>query len=295
MSTVKYTEFNDIKLARRGKVRDVYDLGEALLFVASDRISAFDVIMEEAVPEKGKILSRISSFWFENTKHIIDNHLISTNIDEFPSICHKYKDDLDGRSMLVKKCTPLPVEFVVRGYIAGSGWKEYCQNQTICGIPIASGLKEFEKLPEPIFTPATKEDEGHDENINFERCSEILGSDTAIYLRDIAIKLYSYAEEYMSQRGIILADTKFEFGRLPDGSLILIDEALTPDSSRFWLKENYQPGKAQTNFDKQILRDYLETCDWNKQAPAPKLPDSIINGTLDKYKQAYFLITGKEF
>lgn len=285
------TEFEDLKLVRRGKVRDVYDLGDSLLFVASDRISAFDVIMNEAIPDKGKILSEISVYWFEHTKHIIANHLITYKVEEFPEVCQKYSSVLEGRSMIVRKCKPLPVECIVRGYVAGSGWKEYRRNSTICGLPIPSGLEEFAELPEPIFTPSTKADEGHDENISFDKAVELLGSEIAKKVKNASLELYKFAKQLLSERGIILADTKFEFGTTEQGELILIDEALTPDSSRFWLKENYAPGKPQMNFDKQILRDYLESLDWNKQAPAPPLPESVIAGTLEKYRYALERIT----
>lgn len=284
------TNFQDIPLIRRGKVRDVYDLGECLLFVATDRISAFDVIMNEPIPGKGIILNKISEFWFNNTKHIIDNHFISSNIEDYPDICKKYRQVLDGRSMIVKKCTPLPVECIVRGYIAGSGWKEYQKSQTICGIPLPSGLKEFEKLPEPIFTPSTKADAGHDENITPEKAKQILGEIVFDLIEKASIELYKFAANYLDQRGIILADTKFEFGTI-DGKIILIDEALTPDSSRFWLKANYAAGVPQTNFDKQILRDWLESTGWDKQPPPPELPPEIIRGTLEKYQMALEMIT----
>lgn len=284
------TNFQDIPLIRRGKVRDVYDLGEWLLFVATDRISAFDVIMNEPIPGKGIILNKISEFWFNNTKHIIDNHFISSNIEDYPDICKKYRQVLDGRSMIVKKCTPLPVECIVRGYIAGSGWKEYQKSQTICGIPLPSGLKEFEKLPEPIFTPSTKADAGHDENISPEKAKQILGEIVFDLIEKASIELYKFAANYLDQRGIILADTKFEFGTI-DGKIILIDEALTPDSSRFWLKANYAAGVPQTNFDKQILRDWLESTGWDKQPPPPELPPEIIRGTLEKYQMALEMIT----
>lgn len=283
------TNFEDIPLIRRGKVRDVYDLGECLLFVATDRISAFDVIMNEPIPGKGIILNKISEFWFKNTKHIIDNHFISANVDDYPDVCKKYRDILDGRSMIVKKCSPLPVECIVRGYIAGSGWKEYLKSQTICGIPLPAGLKEFEQLPEPIFTPSTKADAGHDENISPKMAKQILGDSVFSIIEQSSIDLYKFAANYLSERGIILADTKFEFGTI-DGKIILIDEALTPDSSRFWLKENYSPGISQTNFDKQILRDWLESTSWNKQPPPPPLPPEIISGTLEKYQMALEMI-----
>lgn len=286
MNAVYQTNFPDLSLTRRGKVRDVYDLGEQLLIVATDRISAFDVIMNEAVPGKGRILTQLSTFWFEKTQHIVPNHLLATTVDDFPASTHPYREWLEGRSMLTKKAQPLAIECVVRGYLAGSGWKEYTQSQTVCGIALPAGLVESSKLPEPIFTPATKAEEGHDENISFEQASDIVGQETAEAVRSLSIALYSFAAEYALSRGIILADTKFEFGHLPDGSLILIDEALTPDSSRYWLAEEYAPGKAQMNFDKQVLRDWLEAQPWNKQAPPPTLPQSIIEATLAKYREA---------
>ncbi len=283
------TNFQDIPLIRRGKVRDVYDLGECLLFVATDRISAFDVIMQEPIPGKGIILNKISEFWFRNTKHIIDNHFISSNVDDYPDVCKKYRQVLDDRSMIVKKCSPLPVECIVRGYIAGSGWKEYLKSQTICGIPLPAGLREFEQLPEPVFTPSTKAEAGHDENISPEIAKRILGDSVFSIIEQSSIDLYKFAANYLAGRGIILADTKFEFGII-DGKIILIDEALTPDSSRFWLKESYASGVPQTNFDKQILRDWLESTNWNKQPPPPPLPPEIISGTLEKYQMALEMI-----
>ncbi len=292
MKTVFETNFPDIKLLRKGKVREVYEVEDYILFVASDRISAFDVIMNEPVPGKGALLSSISKFWFEITTDIIPNHFISDNVNNYPEVCKKYADELEGRSMLVKKATPLPVEFVVRGYIAGSGWKEYQETGKITGIKLPEGLQKYDKLPEPIFTPATKADEGHDENINFDQCAEILGMETASKLRDISIALYNFGAEYLDSKGIILCDTKFEFGTLDDGTLILIDEALTPDSSRFWLKSEWAPGREVVNFDKQVLRDYLETLTWDKQPPAPKLPKEIIDKALSKYKLAYDMIVG---
>lgn len=275
-----------LNLFRKGKVRDVYEFDDSLLIVASDRISAFDVIMDEPIPNKGNLLTEISTFWFSKTSHIVPNHYLTSNVDEYPNECLQYKEILNGRSMLVKKCTPLPVEFVVRGYVAGSGWKEYQESETICGIKLPSGLLEYSKLPEPIFTPATKAEEGHDENIDFERASSILGSSVAEKLRNVSIELYKFGAQYLSERNLILADTKFEFGTLPNGDIILIDEALTPDSSRFWLKEYYAPGKVQINFDKQVLRDWLETTDWDKNPPAPPIPNNIIESILSKYKEA---------
>ena len=287
METVHSTKFENLNLKHRGKVRDIYDLGEYLLFVASDRISAFDVIMNEPVNGKGAILSGISKFWFGKTQDIIANHFVTDDVNEYPDECKPYASALEGRSMLVKKCKPLAVEFIVRGYVAGSGWKEYKKSETICGIPLPGGLQEFEQLPEPLFTPSTKADVGHDENINFEQAAEILGQETAEKLRDVALDLYKFGRDYMNEHGIILADTKFEFGELENGDIILIDEALTPDSSRFWLKETYAPGKPQVQFDKQVLRDYLETLDWDKNPPAPALPDKVINDIIASYKEAY--------
>ncbi len=291
MKTVYQTDFPDLKLVHRGKVRDIYDLGDFLMFVATDRISAFDVIMDTPINGKGAILSKISAFWFDKTKHIVKNHFITNEPDEYPEECRKYSEDLEERSMLVKKCKPLPIEAVVRGYIAGSGWKEYKANRTICGIKLPDGLREFEQLPEPVFTPATKEEEGHDENINFDKMAEIVGLETAQKVRNISLELYRFGREFLDKRGLILADTKFEFGFDENGELILIDEVMTPDSSRFWLKDKYAPGKSQYNFDKQALRDYLESIPWNKQYPPPSLPDDIVKITIDKYQEAYNRIT----
>ncbi|MES2766739.1 MAG: phosphoribosylaminoimidazolesuccinocarboxamide synthase [Bacteroidota bacterium] len=291
MDAVYSTNFETLELFRRGKVRDVYELENHLLMVATDRISAFDCIMPEPVPGKGKILTAISKFWFDKTTDIVENHLISTDVEHFPEECQPYAAELEGRSMLVKKTEPLPIECVVRGYLAGSGWKEYQQSRTVCGIPLPEGLQESSKLPEPIFTPATKAEEGHDENISFEKAVELCGHDVAAEAREYSLKLYKFAAEYAEARGVILADTKFEFGLLGNGELILIDEALTPDSSRYWLASEYAPGKAQMNFDKQVLRDYLETLDWNKQAPAPSLPQNVIEKTLEKYNEAFERLT----
>ncbi len=286
MSALYQTNLPSIPLFRRGKVRDVYDLGSTLLMVATDRISAFDVIMTEPIPGKGEILTSLSTFWLSKTRHIIDNHVISTRIEDCPTEVQQYRDQLEGRFMLVRKTQPLPIECVVRGYLAGSGWVEYQRNSQVCGVTLPAGLIESSKLPQPIFTPATKAEEGHDENISFEQAAAIVGQQTAEFVRDVAIRLYQFAADYALQRGIILADTKFEFGKLEDGSIILIDEALTPDSSRYWLADHYEAGKAQMNFDKQVLRDWLLTQDWNKQAPAPTLPADIIAQTLAKYQEA---------
>lgn len=285
------SDFPTLSLFRRGKVRDVYTLGNVLLMVASDRISAFDVVMDTPIAGKGKILTNLSLFWFEMTKSIIPNHLISSTVADYPAECLPYSDQLAGRSMLVRTTTPLPIECVVRGYLAGSGWKEYSASKTVCGIALPDGLVESSKLPEPIFTPATKAETGHDENISFAEAQQICGAEIAEKAREISIKLYTFASEYAAKRNIILADTKFEFGTLPNGELILIDEALTPDSSRYWLAEEYQPGKTQTNFDKQVLRDYLETLDWNKQPPPPPLPDEIVVKVKQKYQEALDRLT----
>lgn len=289
-TAIKSTDIPGIPLFRKGKVRDVYDLGNALLIVATDRISAFDVIMEDAIPGKGALLTELSLFWFEKTSHIIENHIISTKPEEYPDILAPYSELLEGRSMLVKKTKPLPIECVVRGYLAGSGWKEYQQSKAICGISLPSGLQQSEQLPESIFTPATKAEEGHDENISLEQAIALCG-DRAIEAREYSLKLYAFAHEYAQKRGIILADTKFEFGVDVNNNLILIDEALTPDSSRYWLAERYSLGNQQENFDKQVLRDYLETLDWNKQAPSPRLPQHIIDAIKEKYQQAISILT----
>lgn len=287
------TDFPDLKLAGRGKVRDIYDLGDSLLIVTTDRISAFDVIMNEAIPNKGYVLTQISAFWFRQMEDIIPNHIISTDVNDFPAPCQKYAAQLAGRSMLVKKAKPLPVECIVRGYISGSGWKDYKATGAICGIKLPEGLRESDKLEEPIFTPSTKAELGdHDENISFDRCVELVGRDIAEKLRDYTIAIYKRARDIADTKGIIIADTKFEYG-IYDGQLIIIDECMTPDSSRFWPKDSYKPGGAQPSFDKQFLRDYLETLDWGKTAPAPPLPQEIIQKTAEKYMEALVKLTGK--
>ncbi|MEE4255067.1 MAG: phosphoribosylaminoimidazolesuccinocarboxamide synthase [Desulfuromusa sp.] len=288
---ITQTDCPELNLVNRGKVRDIYDLGEHLLIVTSDRISAFDVIMEEGIPQKGYVLTQISKFWFEQMTDLIPNHLISTDINDFPAITHQYRDQLEGRSMLTKKAQPLPVECIVRGYISGSGWKEYQQFGSVSSIPLPAGLVQSDKLPETLFTPSTKAELGeHDENISFEQTVELCGKDVAEQVRDCSIQIYERARALADKKGIIIADTKFEFGLL-DGQLIWIDEALTPDSSRFWPKDQYQPGGAQPSFDKQFLRDYLETLDWGKQAPAPKLPEEIVHKTGEKYLEALKRLT----
>jgi len=284
------TDLPGIPLFRRGKVRDVYDLGDSLLIIATDRISAFDVIMQDPIPGKGKLLTELSLFWFRQTQHIVENHIISSDPNEYPESLSQYREMLMGRSMLVKKTSPLPIECVVRGYLAGSGWKEYQAKGEVCGVNLPIGLQESERLPHPIFTPATKAEEGHDENITLDQAIDLCGN-RAVEAKSISLELYSYAHEYAKDRGIILADTKFEFGVDQSGKLILIDEALTPDSSRYWLEESYALGSSQENFDKQVLRDYLETLDWNKQYPAPRLPKHIIESVKAKYQQALSILT----
>ena len=287
------TETNcpELKLINRGKVRDLYDLGEHLLIVTTDRISAFDVIMNEGIPQKGYVLTQISKFWFEQMADLIPNHLISTDVDDFPAITHQYRDQLEGRSMLTKKASPLPIECIVRGYISGSGWKEYQKQGSVCSIPLPAGLTQSDKLPQTLFTPSTKAELGeHDENISFAKAAELCGKELAQKVSDISINIYERAREFAATKGIIIADTKFEFGMHND-ELIWIDEALTPDSSRFWPKDQYQPGGAQPSFDKQFLRDYLETLDWGKVAPAPQLPEEIILKTGEKYMEALKRLT----
>jgi phosphoribosylaminoimidazole-succinocarboxamide synthase len=287
------TDFPDLNLAGRGKVRDIYDLGESLLIVTTDRISAFDVIMNEGIPGKGYVLTQISAFWFRLMEDIIPNHVISTDVADFPAECGKYAEILQGRSMLVRKAKPLPVECIVRGYLAGSGWKEYRATGSVCGIALPAGLRESDRLPEPIFTPSTKAEIGdHDENISFDRMVELCGRELAEKAKEATIQIYRKARDIADGRGIIIADTKFEYGIYDDG-LIIIDECLTPDSSRFWPRESYRPGGPQPSFDKQFLRDYLETLDWNKKAPAPSLPEEIIRRTADKYREALEKLTGR--
>ena len=286
------TNFEDLPLKGRGKVRDIYDLGETLLIVATDRISAFDVVMPNPIPDKGMVLTQISRFWFEATKDIVPNHLISTEVEDFPEVCRPYQEILAGRTMWVRKAEPLPVECVVRGYLSGSGWREYQTEGKVCGIRLSKDLVESSKLEEPIFTPATKAEAGtHDENISFEQVVEFVGKERAEQVRAISISIYQRARETAEKRGIIIADTKFEFG-ISGGQLLLIDEVLTPDSSRFWPKDEYHPGGHQKSFDKQFLRDYLLTLDWDKAPPAPELPREIIEKTREKYLEALKRLTG---
>ena len=292
MSTVHSTSLSHLTLVRRGKVRDVYDLGDRLLMVATDRISAFDVVMNEPIPDKGALLTAISAFWFDRLAAIIPHHLLSTDVDTIENITDEERDVLRGRSMIVQRTQPLPVECVVRGYLAGSGWKEYQTNRTICGVALPDGLVQSSPLPSPIFTPATKAEEGHDENIDFARTVDIVGIDIAERIREISVTLYQAGADEVAGKGLILADTKFEFGVTSEGDLLLIDEVFTPDSSRYWLAESYAPGQQQENFDKQILRDWLETTSWNKQYPPPTLPLQVIEGTRQKYIEAFERITG---
>ncbi|MDA8414440.1 MAG: phosphoribosylaminoimidazolesuccinocarboxamide synthase [Desulfobacteraceae bacterium] len=289
---VMQTDFPGLNLITRGKVRDIYDLGDTLLLVTSDRISAFDVIMNEPIPDKGFVLTQISTFWFRQMADIVPNHIISTDVADYPAVCQPYADVLRGRSMWVKKAKPLAAECIVRGYVSGSGWKDYKATGSICGIKLPAGLKESERLPEPIFTPSTKADLGtHDENISFDEMAEVCGRELAEQAREYTLRIYSRARDLAAEKGIIIADTKFEFGVF-EGKLIIIDECMTPDSSRFWPQDQYQPGGPQPSFDKQFLRDYLETLDWGKSAPAPPLPSEIVEKTAAKYREALLRITG---
>ena len=276
----------------QGKVRDVYAVGGDLLIVATDRISAFDCILPQGIPGKGRVLTQMSIFWFDFLKDVVPNHLIATDVDDFPAPLRAFRDQLEGRSMLVKRCRMEPVECVARGYVSGSGWKDYKRTGAICGIPLPAGLRESDRLPEPIFTPASKASTGHDENISFDEAASAIGSVTAELLRSLTLRIYAAAAQHAESRGIILADTKFEFG-WHDNQLLLGDEVLTPDSSRYWPRDEYAPGGPQKSFDKQFVRDYLETLDWNKQPPAPPLPDDVIAKTSEKYHEAYERITGR--
>jgi phosphoribosylaminoimidazole-succinocarboxamide synthase len=285
------TNLPGIKLFSRGKVRDVYQLGDKLLVVATDRLSAFDVVMREGIPDKGRVLTQLSCFWFNLIKNEIRHHFISAKVADFPQELHSFADQLEGRSMLVEKAQPFPIECVVRGYLVGSGWKEYRATGTVCGIKLPAGLQEASRLEKPIFTPSTKAQVGHDENITWEDTVERVGKEAAEKLRDLSLDLYGKGREFAEGRGIIIADTKFEWG-LKNGEVILIDEVLTSDSSRFWPLHDYAPGKAQPSFDKQFVRDYLESLHWNKQPPPPPLPAEVVEKTSEKYREAYRLMTG---
>jgi phosphoribosylaminoimidazole-succinocarboxamide synthase len=296
MRVVRETNFGGIAPAARGKVRDIYDLGDKLLIVASDRLSAFDVVLPTGIPDKGRVLTQLSLFWFNLLRDVIPNHVISAT--EFPAPFDAYKDELAGRSMVVRKTQPLPIECVVRGYVSGSGWKDYRVTGKICGINLPNGLVESDRLPEPIFTPATKAATGHDENISFDAAAAMIGRDLAERVREVSLTIYKRATEYAEPRGVILADTKFEFGLLKNSAgadeLIWIDEALTPDSSRFWPAAHYEPGGPQPSFDKQFVRDYLERIQWSKTPPGPELPQEIVALTSAKYREAYRILTGHE-
>ena len=289
---LRKSNFEDLKLLKRGKVRDVYEIEDQLLIVASDRMSAFDVVMDDPIPDKGKILTSISLFWFKKLQPIVENHLISSDPAEYPEACQKYSEQLMGRSMLVKRAKPLAVECIVRGYLSGSGWQEYLSKGSICGIPIPDNLRESEELPEPIFTPSTKAEDGmHDMNIPFETAVELLGKDIAQEVQQISLQIYEFGRDFAKEKGIIVADTKFEFG-IKDDRLILIDEVLTPDSSRFWPMDEYSPGGPQKSFDKQFLRDYLIGINWPKKPPPPKLPREVIEKTREKYLEALEKLAG---
>lgn len=286
------TDLQDIALLKRGKVRDIYDLGEHLLLIATDRISAFDVVLPNGIPGKGRVLTQISIFWFNQMKSIVPNHIEAVDVNDYPGILHKYADILDGRSMLVRKTKLIPVECVVRGYLSGSGWKEYQRSSSVCGITLPAGLVESARLTEPIFTPSTKEDEGHDINITYNEVVSMVGNELAEKLRETSIALYSRARDIANTKGIIIADTKFEFG-LDNGRFMVIDEMLTPDSSRFWSLSDYRPGGSQDSYDKQIVRDYLLTLDWNKTYPGPVLPDDVVDKTAARYREILQILTGK--
>ena len=291
MRVVRETNFAGISPAARGKVRDIYDAGDKLLIVATDRLSAFDVILPTPIPDKGRVLTQLSLFWFDLLRDVVPNHVVSGT--ELPAAFDAYREDLAGRSMLVRKTEPLPIECVVRGYVSGSGWKDYQATGKICSIALPAGLRESDRLPEPIFTPATKAATGHDENISFERAASLVGNERAQRVREISLEIYRRAAVYAEPRGILLADTKFEFGLLND-ELIWIDEALTPDSSRFWPAAQYKPGGPQPSFDKQFVRDYLESIHWPKTPPGPELPPEVVSATRGKYREAYRILTGRE-
>lgn len=292
MPVLLQTEFADLHLHARGKVRDLYSVGESLLLVATDRISAFDHVLATGIPDKGKVLTQLSLFWFDFLRSVVSNHLIATDVENYPAELQEYAEELRGRSMLVARAQMFPVECVVRGYLSGSAWKDYQASGTICGIPLPGGLRESDKLPQPIFTPASKSSHGeHDENIPFDTMVKRIGASAAEKLRALSLAIYNHASAHAESRGLILADTKFEFGNTVQG-IVLADEVLTPDSSRFWSLDEYQPGGPQTSFDKQFVRDYLERICWNKQAPAPALPEDVVRPTREKYLDAYRLLTG---
>ena len=287
------TDLPGIKLHGRGKVRDIYDLGEHLLIIATDRLSAFDVVLPTPIPNKGKVLTQMSSFWFDHFKGSLPNHVVATNVDDYPKELHRVRDQLEGRSMLVRKAKVFPIECVARGFLTGSGLKDYNKTGQVCGIALPPGLRDSDRLPQPIFTPATKAETGHDENISEEQAAKIVGQDNIRQLKELTLSVYGRAVEFALKRGIIICDTKFEFGTI-DGRISIVDEMLTPDSSRFWPADKYSPGKPQPSFDKQFVRDYLERIHWNKQPPAPALPEEIVNATSAKYVEALRILTGRD-
>jgi len=294
-SVVLETNLSELKLVNRGKVRDIYDMGDSLLMISTDRLSAFDVVMNEGIPEKGRVLTRMTEFWLNQMSDIVPNHLITSDVNQYPQVCQQYSDMLAGRSMLVKKAEPIMAECIVRGYISGSGWNDYKKNGSVCGIALSPGLLESDVFPQPLFTPSTKAELGaHDENISYERMCEVVGADVGAQIRDLTIAIYTRARDIAKKRGIIIADTKLEFG-MCEGQVILIDEILTPDSSRFWPLDDYEPGRGQKSFDKQFVRDYLNTLDWGKKPPAPTLPAEIIARTSEKYIEAFERLTGEKF
>ena len=286
------TDLEGLTLVRRGKVRDVYAAGDALVMVATDRISAFDYVLGSGIPDKGRVLTQLSAYWFRRTGHIVPNHLISTSVHEYPAAAHKHAAVLEGRSMLVRRTEPLAIECVARGYLSGSGWKDYRATGTLCGVALPSGLRESDPLPEPLFTPATKAQSGHDENISEAQAAALVGADLLARLKGFTLALYAFGVAHAARCGIILADTKFEFGLTGAGDLLLIDEMMTPDSSRYWPADQYAPGGPQPSFDKQFVRDYLESIAWNKQPPVPVLPDEVVARTREKYLDAYRRLTG---
>jgi len=288
------TRLHGLAPDRMGKVRDIYELDDALLLVATDRISAFDYVLGSGIPDKGKVLTQLSAFWFEQTQHLVRNHLITANVPDYPASLQADAETLAGRSMMVRRTQPLPVECVARGYLSGSGWKEYAATGTVCGIPLPAGLRESDRLPEPIFTPATKATSGHDLNVSEDEAGRIVGRELVARLKELTLQLYVFGAKHARAHGIILADTKFEFGLRPSGELILIDEVMTPDSSRYWPQDSYRPGGPQPSFDKQYVRDYLETIRWNKQPPVPTLPDDVVLRTREKYVEAHRRLTGRE-
>jgi phosphoribosylaminoimidazole-succinocarboxamide synthase len=293
MNTITKTDLSGVKLHGRGKVRDIYDLGEHFLIVATDRLSAFDVVLPTPIPNKGRVLTQMSAFWFDHFKDFVPNHVVSTRVEDYPKELHPFRNQIEGRSMLVRKAKVFPVECVARGFLTGSGLKDYNQTGSVCGITLPPGLRDSDRLPQPIFTPSTKAESGHDENISEEDAGKIIGPENIKRLKDLTLSLYSRGVEYALTRGIIICDTKFEFGVI-DGEITIVDEMLTPDSSRFWPADRYSPGKPQPSFDKQFVRDYLERVRWNKQPPGPQLPDEIVNATSGKYVEALRLLTGRE-